>query len=118
MNNYLLSMTILIAFLIGIGLSAVTVFADALIKYASLQKAFTGWQMLVLGAVMYGLTALGWFFVMRKVKLSLLGVLYAVSCVILLTLVSVFYFKEKISSTEIIGITMAVVSLIILSRFA
>ncbi len=38
---------ILIAFLIGIGLSAITVLADALIKYASLQNAFSGWQMLI-----------------------------------------------------------------------
>ena len=81
------------AFLVGIGLSAITVVADVFVKHASLQKAFTGWPMLVLGAVIYGLTAFGWFFVMRKAKLSTLGVLYAVSCVILLTLVSVFYLK-------------------------
>lgn len=110
--------TIFIAFLIGIGLSAITVFGDILIKHASLQSAFSGWRMLILGAVIYGLTAFGWFFVMRKLKLSTLVVLYAVSCVVLLTIVSVFYFKEKITSLEIVGIGMAIVSLIILYRFA
>jgi len=55
---------------------------------------------------------------MRKIKLSTLGVLYAVSCVIILTLVGVFYFKEKINLVEIAGIILAVISLIILSRFA
>lgn len=109
---------ILIAFLIGIILSAITVFADALIKQASLQTAFSGWKMLIIGAIIYGLTAFGWFFLMRKIKLSTLGVLYAVSCVVLLTLVSVFYFKEKINFIEIIGIGLAIVSLIILARFA
>jgi drug/metabolite transporter (DMT)-like permease len=108
---------ILIAFLIGIGLSAITVLADALIKHSSLQNAFSGWQMLILGAIIYGLTAFGWFFVMRKIKLSTLGVLYGVSCIILLTLVSVFYFKEKITSLELFGILLGLVSLIILSRF-
>jgi len=107
--------TILIAFLIGIGLSLITVLADSLIKHASLQNAFSGWQMLILGAIIYGLTAFGWFFVMRKIKLSTLGVLYAVSVVVFLTLVSVFYFKEKISTIEIVGISMAIVSLVILS---
>lgn len=109
---------VLIAFLIGIGLSLITVIADALIKHASLHNAFSGWPMLVLGAIIYGLTAFGWFFVMRKIKLSTLGVLYGVSCVILLTLVSVFYFKEKISSIEIVAIGMAITSLVILSRFS
>lgn len=110
--------TLLFAFAIGIGLSLITVFADSLIKHASLQNAFSGWQALVLGAIIYGLTAFGWFFVMRKIKLSTIGVLYAVSVVIFLTLVSVFYFKEKISLQEIIGIIMAIASLVILSRFA
>lgn len=105
------------AFLLGIGLSIVTVFADSLIKHASLEDAFSGWKMLVFGALIYGMTGFGWFFVMRGVKLSTLGSLYALSSVIFLTLVSVFYFREKISAMEIAGIGMAVLSLIILSRF-
>jgi small multidrug resistance pump len=109
---------ILIAFIFGILLSVITVFADVLIKHASLQNGFSGWFTLLLGAVVYGITALGWFFLMRKVKLSTLGVLYAVSCVVLLTLFSVFYFKEKINVFEIVGIVLAIISLILLSRFA
>lgn len=109
---------ILVAFLFGVGLSITTVFADGLIKWASLQKAFSGWQMLVLGAVIYGLTAFGWFFVLRKIKLSTAGVLYAVSCILFLALLSVFYFKEKITTMEIVGIVLAVISLVLLSRFA
>jgi len=110
--------TVLIAFLIGIGLSIITVFADSLIKQASLQNSFSGWQMLISGGLIYGLTAFGWFFVMKKLKLSTIGVLYGVTCVVFLTLVSVFYFKEKINSFEIFGIALAIISLIILSRFA
>ena len=109
---------ILITFLFGIGLSVVTVLGDILIKQASLQNAFSGWQMLTMGAVIYGLTAFGWFFAMRKIKLSTLGVLYGVSCIIFLTLISAFYFKEKISSLEIFGILLGIVSLAILYRFA
>ncbi|MFA6027863.1 MAG: hypothetical protein WC752_02975 [Patescibacteria group bacterium] len=106
------------AILIGIAISIITVIADAFVKHASLQNSFSGWRMLIIGAVIYGLTALGWFFVMRKIKLSTIGVLYGVSCVVLLTLVSVFYFKEKINPIEIFGIVLAIISLIILSRFA
>jgi small multidrug resistance pump len=104
-------------FIIGFGLSIITVLADSFIKNASLQNGFSGWKMLVFGACIYGFTGFGWFFVMRKMKLSTLGVLYGVSCVLLLTLVSVFYYKEKINLLEIVGIGMAVGSLILLSRF-
>lgn len=92
-NYFLFIMdAILIAFLIGIGLSAITALADSFIKQASLQHAFSGWPMLALGAIIYGLTAFGWFFVMRKIKLSTAGALYGVSLIIILTFVSVFFF--------------------------
>ena len=110
--------SVLIAFLISFGLSIVTVFADALIKSSSLQDGFSGWHKLLIAAVIYALTVFGWFFVMKKVKLSTIGVLYGLSTIILLTLVSVFFFKEKINFMEIIGIGLAITSLIILSRFA
>jgi drug/metabolite transporter (DMT)-like permease len=109
---------LLLAFLLGIGLSIITVLGDVLVKSASLQPGFSGWQVLVVGAIIYGLTAFGWFFVMRGAKLSTLGVLYAVSVVVFLTLVSVFYFKEKLSIFEVLGITMAITSLVILYRFS
>lgn len=55
---------------------------------------------------------------MRKIKLSTLGVWYSVSVVLLLTMVSVFYFKEKINSLEIFGIFLAIIALIIMAKFA
>jgi len=45
---------IIVAFLIGIGLSAITVFGDAMVKHASLQNAFSGWKSLLLGAISDG----------------------------------------------------------------
>jgi drug/metabolite transporter (DMT)-like permease len=107
-----------ISFIVGILLSIITVFADILIKNASLQTAFTGWKFLFIGCLIYGLTGLGWFFVMRRIKLSTLGVLYGITCIILLTLISIFYFHEKISFIELLGIILAIISIIILARFA
>ncbi len=109
---------VLIAFLVGIFLSIITVLADVLIKNSSLAQGFSGWKYLLIGAIIYGLTAFGWFFTMRKIKLSTLGVLYGISCIVLLTLVSVFYFKEKISGFEIFGIVLAIAAILILARFA
>ncbi|MFZ5363996.1 MAG: EamA family transporter [Patescibacteria group bacterium] len=111
-------MTIIWALAIGVGLSLITALADAFIKHSSLQQAFSGWKWLLLGALIYAITALGWFFVLRKFKLSTAVVLYSVNLIIFLTLISVFYFKEKISPIEIFGIFLAVISLVILYRFA
>lgn len=99
-------------------LSVATVYGDVLIKDASLARAFSGWPRLLLGAAVYGLTAFGWFFLMRHMKLSTLGVVYTVSCVLLLVTVSVLRYHEKVSVAEGVGIAMAVVSLALLARFA
>ena len=109
---------LMIAILAGIALSLITVVADVFIKNASLGSGFSGWKLLVVGAVIYGLTAFGWFFVMRGAKLSFLGVLYSVIVILCLTLVSVFYFNEKLSGMEMFGIGLAISSLVILARFA
>ena len=111
-------MTIFIACVIGIGLSLITALADGLIKHATLQERFSGWPWLLTAGLLYGFTAFGWFFVLRKFKLSTVGTLYAVSIAIFLTLLGVFYFKEHLAPMEIFGIVLAIASLIILGRFA
>ncbi len=107
-----------LAFVIAIILSIITVGADALIKQASLKAAFSGWRLLLIGAVIYGLTAVGWFLVMREIKLSTLGVVYGTSCIICLVLLSVFFFKESINLMELFGIGLGIASLMILYRFS
>lgn len=102
----------------GIGLALVTALGDALIKSASGKFGFSGWKQLVLAAIIYGGTALGWFFVLRKIKLSSGVMIYTLSLIIFVILISVFYFKEEIKPIEYFGIAMAFSSLVILSRFA
>lgn len=96
----------------------ITVFADSLIKNASLESTFSGWKFLLAGSTLYGLTGLGWFFVMRAMKLSTLGVIYGLGCIILLVLISVFYFKESLNNWEIFGVVLAIISILILARFS
>ena len=116
-RDFAKSMSKLIAFLVAILLSAVTVFADSFVKKSSsLGTVYNKW--LLAGGLIYGLTAIGWFFVMKDLKLSTLGVVYGVSCIILLTLVSVFVFNKKLSILEIVGIILGVISMIILYKFS
>jgi drug/metabolite transporter (DMT)-like permease len=109
-------MTKLIALMIAISLSIITVISDSFIKKASLERSVWN-KWLVLGAIIYGLTAIGWVFVMKSMKLSTLGVIYGISCITILAIVSVFVFHEKISMIEIIGILLGVASIAILYKF-
>jgi small multidrug resistance pump len=77
----------------------------------------TGW--FYLGFALYASTAFGWVFVMKYLKLATISVLYFVSPVLLLlTAIGVVLFREPLNYFEVIGIVMAVVSLVLLMRFA
>ena len=54
----------------------------------------------------------------ENIKFSTMGVIYGLSCIILVTLVAVFVFREKLSLLETLGIMLGISSLIILYRFS
>ena len=55
---------------------------------------------------------------MRHLKLATIGVVYAVSMILLLTAIGSVAFRESLSGYEILGLAMAIGSLILLMRFA
>ena len=107
-----------IAVLVTIAFSVIGVLGDYFLKLASAreQPLRTGW--FYLGFVLYASTAFGWVFVMSRLKLATISVLYSVSLVLLLTAVGVVLFRESLSYFEVIGIILAVASLVLLMRFA
>lgn len=106
----------LLSFIAAALLSVVTVYADYFIKESSLQKNILNKNLLI-GSVIYAITAVGWVFVMKNMKLSTLGVVYGISCIILLVLLGVFVYHEKISAVEVFGILLGLSSIAILYRF-
>ena len=107
-----------IAVLVTFAFSIMGVVGDYFLKLASAreQPLRTGW--FYLGFVLYASTAFGWVFVMSRLKLATISVLYSVSLVLLLTAVGVVLFRESLSYFEVIGIILAVASLVLLMRFA
>jgi drug/metabolite transporter (DMT)-like permease len=107
-----------IAVLVTFVFSVIGVVGDYFLKLASAreQPLRTGW--FYFGFVLYASTAFGWVFVMSRLKLATIGVLYSVSLVLLLTVVGVVRFRESLSYFEVIGIILAVASLVLLMRFA
>ncbi|OGH68591.1 MAG: hypothetical protein A3D53_02045 [Candidatus Magasanikbacteria bacterium RIFCSPHIGHO2_02_FULL_45_10] len=106
-----------ISLLIAFGLSIVTVIGDIFIKEASLHQRFSGWKYLVLGGLIWSLTAIGWFYLMRREELSILGALYSLTIVMSLFLLGAFFYKEHITQLELLGLGLGMASIIILFRF-
>jgi small multidrug resistance pump len=98
--------------------SDIGVLGDYFLKLASAreQPLRTGW--FYIGFALYASTAFGWVFVMKHLKLATISVLYSVSLVLLLTAIGVVLFRESLNYFEVIGIVFAVVSLVLLMRFA
>lgn len=76
------------------------------------------WKYIALAALIFGSTAMGWFLVYRKFEMSSAGVIYGVTTALLLVIIGVVFFKEDVNGYEKIGILFAIISLLILGRFA
>ena len=107
-----------LALLVTVAFSAVGVLGDYFLKLASGQERTykTGW--FFLGFALYASTAFGWVLVMKHLKLATISIVYSVSMVLMLTAVGVVFFRESLGSAEIVGIILAVASLVLLMRFA
>ena len=104
--------------IVTIAFSLVGVFGDYCLKLASQQPSALRSIWFYIGFALYASTAFGWVFVMKHLKLATISVLYSVSLVLLLTAIGVVLFRESLNYFEVIGIVLAVISLVLLMRFA
>ena len=107
-----------IAVLVTIAFSVIGVLGDYFLKLASAREQPLRAISFYLGFTLYASTAFGWVFVMKHLKLAAISVLYSVSLVLLLTTIGVVSFRESLNYFEVIGIVLAVISLVLLMRFA
>src|SRR3954452_17894735 len=107
-----------LAVLITIGFSYIGVLVHFFLKLASAREQPLRTSWFYLGFVLYASIAFGWVFVMKHLNLATISVLYSVSLVLLLTGIGVALFHESLNYFEVIGIVLAVISLVLLMRFA
>jgi multidrug transporter EmrE-like cation transporter len=107
-----------LAVAITVAFSLIGVLGDYFLKLASADEHSLRTRAFYVGFALYASTAFGWVFVMKHLKLATIGVLYSVSMVLLLTAVGVLLFRESLSWQEIVGLVLAITSLILLVRFA
>ena len=110
--------SVLVSSLVAIGLGLVGVIADAFMKKAGQGPAYVDMKWFVLGTLVYISTIFGWFFVMKTLKLSTIGVLYGVSSILFLVFAGVIFFGEHLNALEWMGIVLAVTSMLLLAKFA
>jgi uncharacterized membrane protein len=96
----------------------VTILGDYFVKKSSIEAGYSGWKQLVLGGFLYGISAIGWFWVYRSVKVFTVGAIHSLGIIILTIFLSIIIFKEKISFMEVVGILLGIVSLTILLRYS
>lgn len=103
-----------LAFALVLALSCIGVLADAVLKLASTQRNVMFSRWLLAGLLLSCTFAVGWMLLMRVMKLSTAGVLYGVTSALLLCLIGVVFFEERLSGTEIAGIATATLAIILL----
>ena len=75
-------------------LSFIGVVGDFFIKLSGAGPETIKGKWFIIGFMIYGLTAFGWFYVMKNIKLATLGVFYAIFSALFLVGVGVFYKKS------------------------
>ncbi len=98
-------------------ISVVTALGDVCMKLAGNSGKFFDAKWFACGMLLYLVTGIGWFMAMRVLKLSSIGVIYGVSTVILLALIGVLFFDEKLHSMEVVAIILGLSSICLLVRF-
>ena len=107
-----------LAVLVTIGFSLVGVLGDYFLKRASADDHALRTAAFYVGFAVYASTAFGWVFVMKHLKLGTIGVVYSISMILCLTAIGVTFFGETLSAAEVVGLILAIVSLVLLMRFA
>lgn len=107
-----------LALLFTVAFSLLGVVGDYFLKVSSLSEKPFRTAAFYIGLAVYSSTAFGWLFAMRHLKLATISTVYSVSIVLMLTTVGVLFFHERLSIMEMLGIALALASLVLLVRFA
>lgn len=94
---------------------ALTVVGDYSIKAASQQGGGLFTRAFLLGALLYGLPAIGWYYLMQAHSLAAIGVFYSAVTLLLLAGMGTLVFKESFGLREVVGLSLALASVVVMS---
>lgn len=99
-----------------VGLVCVTIFADYLLKLASLRPDWAWTWQFAAGAALYASSAVGWVLAMRHLTLAGIGVIYSAATILLLTALGALAFREAVSARDMLGIAFAIAAILLMNR--
>lgn len=102
----------------GALLSLLSVVGDFFLKLAGNGKKFMEPRYFLVGLAIYIIGAFGWFYFMKNAKLVTLNTIFTSIVILGITGMGAFYFKEPLNIYEIIGVFLAITSVILMTRFA
>ncbi len=102
------------AFLL-VAVSLMTLAGDYFIKLASTRTDGLRSLVFVAGALLYGLPAFGWFFLMRSHSLAAVAVLYSASTLLLMAVLGHVAFREPLGLREMMGGALAIMAVVVMS---
>ena len=108
----------ILAVMVAVLLSAIGALADYYLKLASGEEQIVCNKWFAIALVVYSSTHLRVGFCHKEHEARIGGVVYSICMVLFLTFMGVVFFKERLSYREVIGIGLAIASLILLTRFA
>jgi drug/metabolite transporter (DMT)-like permease len=91
-----------------------TIYGDYLIKLAALSDRGIFSVTFLAGASVYGLTAIGWLYLMRDHSLLQIGVMYSSAIILMLAALGYFVFNEQTEARQVVGGALAIVSIILM----
>lgn len=98
-------------------LSIVETIGDSLIKYSGNNpERYVQVSWLIGGMIVYACAAGGWFFVFKHVKLGSIGMIYALTTIVALTVFGMIFFHETYSKSEMLGMALGFIALLLLVR--
>ncbi|MEL6409383.1 MAG: hypothetical protein AAGK67_12195 [Pseudomonadota bacterium] len=72
----------------------------------------------LMGVLLYGASAICWFYAMQHVTLAQAGVAYSMLTLIALAIIGAVWFDEALHAREYAGLACALLSMLLMSRIA
>ncbi|MEM7463153.1 MAG: hypothetical protein AAF362_10805 [Pseudomonadota bacterium] len=110
-------MPVLFGFLFAFATAIIDLAGDVVIKSAADKGRFFSWATSA-GVLLYAVTAICWYFVMRNVGLGLGAVFYSMLGLIAAVLIGAFWFGEELAARQIAGLACAVTAMALMSDAA